>query len=191
MMEAEAEGGSNAAPLLIVRLAGDPVGKGRPRATIIRPRFKEPFISMYTPEETRKYEGLLRAKAIDAMDGREILSEPLTVLVFAYLPIPKSWSVRQHDNAVADILRPVAKPDGDNFLKIVLDAFNPYVDKATKIRIPVVWDDDLLVVDARVVKIYAKRSPGIIVEIRRAGPPPEPWKRRETRNTLDGAEISS
>lgn len=186
LMEHDARGGPEAAPLLVVRLAGDPVGKGRPRATIITPRFGQPFISMYTPEETRKYEDRLRAAALDARGRAPILSGALAVLVFAYFQIPKSWSERQHDDAIADIIRPLVKPDCDNILKAI-DAFNPYLDKRSGIRVPVVWEDDAHVVDARVVKIYAKRQPGLIIEVRNAGPPPQPWIRRNSNAGLDAA----
>jgi Holliday junction resolvase RusA-like endonuclease len=164
-----------ATPLLVVRLPGDPVGKGRPRSRIVKPKDNRPaFVHVYTDAQTREWEDNLRAAAIDAMAGRPILEGELEVVMFAYMRIPDSWPERRKAQARDGSLRPTSKPDLDNMLK-ALDAFNPYRDPRTKIKVPIVWRDDSQVVDSRVVKIYAQRQPGLIIEIRRAGPAPSPW----------------
>src|SRR5882757_5992070 len=94
-------GASNGAPIVVIRLAapptkkgkqGAPVGKDDPRSRIVQPkRGGSPFVIHYTGARTRDYEDLLRAAAIDAMRGKEILDGPLEVLIFAYFPIPDSW----------------------------------------------------------------------------------------------------
>lgn len=167
-------GGSDAAPLLVVKLAGQPIGKGRPRSRIVSPPGRPPFITVYTDAETRKYEDALRAAAIDAMAGRPILDGYLEVILFAYFTIPESWSEKKREAARIGLIRPDVKPDFDNIAK-TLDALSPYRDPRTKIKVPVAWRDDAIIVDARQVKIYARRKPGIIIEVRRAGPPPLPW----------------
>lgn len=166
---------SDSPPLLVVTLTGAPRGKERPRARIAKTSDGKQFISIYTPAETRAYENDLRASAIDAMRGKEIISGPVDVIVFAYLPVPESWSERKKAAARAGEIRPMTKPDGDNILKL-LDAFNPVKDKRTGTKVQIVWVDDTQVVDGRVVKLYARKTPGIIVEVRRAAEPPKPWQ---------------
>src|SRR5262249_4504648 len=166
--------GADQAPLLVIRLAGDPVGKERPRFRVVKPKRGPQFVHTFTSAKTRNYESALRAAAIDAMRGRQLLDGPLAILIFAYFKIPQSWPRRQVEAALAGDIRPTVKPDWENIGKTT-DALNPYVDPKSKIKVPIVWRDDALVVDGRVVKIYAQRRPGIIVEIRRAGAPPTPW----------------
>lgn len=163
------------APIVCVRWAGDPVSKGRPRARIAKTRAGLPFVHVYTDKETRDFEAAIRAAAFDAMQGRRVLDEPLAVTIFAYLPVPKSWSAKKQDAARAGLSLETGRKDIDNIGKAVMDALNPFRDPRTKIRIPVVWTDDSLVVDCRILKIFAKRQPGVIIEIRPAGPPPQPW----------------
>jgi Holliday junction resolvase RusA-like endonuclease len=67
------------------------------------------------------------------------------VHVVAYVPIPKGWSKRKHALALAGEIRPVTKPDWDNYAK-VCDALNS-----------VVWIDDKQVIDGRVEKFYSER----------------------------------
>lgn len=172
-------------PLVVIRYAGDPVGKGDPKSRIVRPRDGgKMFVMHYTDPEERAYAAALRAHAIDAMRGRPILDGPLELLMFAYYPVPKSWTVAEKDAASVDLRRPTGKPDWDNVGKFVGDALNPYRDPDTKILVPIVWRDDACVVDGRVVKLYAKKAPGLVIEVRRAGMPPSPWDstRKEDRS---------
>lgn len=170
LFDNDTERGPMTAPLVVVRLAGDPEGKGRPRARIVTPRGKPSFVSVYTPQATRDYEDRLRAAAIDAMAGRPLLEGPLDMTVFAFFPIPESWSIKKREAALAGDIRPTVKPDWENIGKLT-DAFNPVLDRRSKIRVRIVWGDDAQVVDGRVIKHYAKSQPGIVVEIRQAGPP--------------------
>lgn len=174
LIEDKGRGTPDGAPLLVVRLPGQPMGKGRPRSRIVDVPGRKPFVTVYTDSDTRKYEDALRAAAIDAMRGRPTLDGYLEVILFAYFTIPDSWSEKKKEAARAGIIRPDVKPDFDNIAK-TLDALSPYRDPRTKIKIPVAWRDDAIIVDARQVKIYARRKPGIIIEIRRAGAPPLPW----------------
>lgn len=155
-------GGPLAAPILIVRLAGPPEGKGRLRFRMVKPRGREAFASAYTPARTRHFEARLRDAALRAMGNRPLLEGPLAVTVRAFMVIPASWPRKKRQAALDGDLLPVGKPDADNILK-VLDSFNR--DKITGLGI---WNDDSQVTDARVIKTFAKRVPGLIVEIRRA-----------------------
>lgn len=167
--------GGNVEPLVVIRMGGAPVGKGRPRGRIVKPRSGGEFISFYTDSSTRNFENNLRAVAFDVMHGRPLLDGPLAVILFAYFAIPESWTKAKRHGALNGTIRPIGRPDADNLIKSALDALNPYRDPRTKIKVPVVWRDDSCVVDGRVVKLYAKKTPGIIIEIRRAGEPPKPY----------------
>ena len=120
---------------IIVRLAGVPCGKGRPR-------FVRQTGRVYTPAKTRSYEDALRSAAETEMVGRARLTGPVRVDVIACFPVPASWPRKKRADALSGALRPTTKPDADNLLK-VLDAFDA-----------VVWDDDKQVVFASVEKVY-------------------------------------
>jgi Holliday junction resolvase RusA-like endonuclease len=169
--------GERSDPLVVVSLPGQPQGKGRPRFRNVQTRDGRSFTTVYTPAETARYEAQLRAAALDAMRGKAILDGPLEVMVFAYFDVPESWSKAKRAAALAGDVRPTGKPDWENVCK-VLDAFNPYTDPRTKMKIPVLWTDDAIVVDGRIVKLYAVQRPGLVIEIRRAGPPPPRWRPR-------------
>lgn len=138
--------------MIVVFLPGDPRGKGRPRSTIIKPKFGNPFISVYTDEETRAYEKALKWSAKAAMKGNAPLDGPLRIVVTVSIKVPKSWSKKDRDRALSGVIRPTGKPDVDNYLKAI-DSLNE-----------VVWTDDSQVVDARVMKLYSE-SPSLHVEV--------------------------
>lgn len=134
---------------VVVTLHGVPVGKGRAR-------FVRSTGHAYTPARTANYEGELRAAGAEAMAGRPPIDAPLVVRVEAYLPIPASWSRKKHAQALAGLLRPTTRPDCDNYLKAALDGLNA-----------VVFRDDSLVVDSRIIKAYSDR-PRLVVTVEAA-----------------------
>jgi Holliday junction resolvase RusA-like endonuclease len=133
---------------IVIRLDGEPQGKGRPR-------FVRATGRAFTPASTRSYEAKLAYQAQEIMAGRPLLSGPLRVLVVACFPIPKSFSKGKRLDALQGIVYPTVKPDVDNLLKC-LDALNG-----------VVWEDDKLVVSAEVQKRYASQ-PCLEIEVRAA-----------------------
>lgn len=122
---------------IIIELAGEPKGKGRPR-------FTRAGIA-YTPAKTRSYEGMLRLAAQVEMRSRPPLEGPLLLYVQAYVPIPGSWSSKRQRLAAAGSILPTTRPDFDNYLK-TLDALNG-----------VVWRDDAQIVEQRFAKRYSER----------------------------------
>lgn len=126
-------------------LSGAPVGKGRPR-------FVKATGRAFTPERTVRYEDRLSIAAQSAMAGRPLLTGPLRVIVEAMMPIPVSKPKKWQAAALSGQIRPVSKPDTDNFAKM-LDACNL-----------VVWTDDSQVVDLRVVKFYSA-APQLRVQV--------------------------
>lgn len=132
-------------PLVSIRLAGEPQGKGRPR-------FVRQTGRVYTPAKTERYESELRLAAQDAMGRRVPYEGALAVTVRADMPIPQSWSGKKQRLAADGLLHPTKKPDADNFAK-GLDALNS-----------IVFRDDAQVVDLRVVKRYSTR-PAMTIEV--------------------------
>jgi Holliday junction resolvase RusA-like endonuclease len=137
---------------IVIRVAGEPQGKGRAR----------PFVNKYTkkmvfhrPDKTKNYETTLSLAAQDVMGERPPLEGPLEVELVAIFSIAPSWSKAKQRAAHAGTERPCRTPDADNILK-VCDALNG-----------IVWGDDRQIVDARVVKRYGT-TPGITVRVRPA-----------------------
>ncbi len=70
----------------------------------------------------------------------------MRVSIAAYLPIPTSWSGKRQRMAERGLIKPTKRPDCDNYLKAALDSCNG-----------IVFRDDSQIVDARVVKAYARK----------------------------------
>lgn len=134
--------------MIVVELAGEPKGKGRPR-------FSRKSGHAYTPGPTRTYESALRLAAERVMDGAPPLEGALSVNVFAFMPIPASWSQKKRAAAALNLTRPTSRPDWENIAKM-LDAFNE-----------IVWRDDKQVVEGTISKQYSDR-PRLRVEVRAA-----------------------
>lgn len=135
-----------------VSLLGQPIGKGRPR-------FNRKSGRAYTPERTASNAAMLRLAATEAMRGRELLDGPLRLHVYAELAIPASWSRRKRDGAILGIIRPIGRPDLDNIVKQVKDAFNGvvYVDDS---RVCVMVSRKLYGVQPKVVATVSPLPPG-------------------------------
>ncbi len=140
-------------PIFTMWAPGEPKGKGRPRARIIKPKGGQPFVSMYTPAETAEYEAELAAIAVEAWGSQPALGDALTAYIEVFVPIPASWSNRKRDAAASGELAPTSKPDGDNYAKLVGDALNK-----------IVWVDDSQIVMWQIFKSYSL-TPGIRVSV--------------------------
>lgn len=132
---------------IVVELLGDPIPKGRPRFRAITAKNGRSFVNAYTPAKTRAYETALAQQAKLAMRGRKPLDGPLKVTVTAFLAVPPSWSNKKRDAALAGILRPISRPDADNYGKTAWDALNS-----------IVWLDDSQIVNAHIIKLYAESA---------------------------------
>lgn len=113
-------------------VTGNPVGKGRPRATS-----RGGFVRMYTDAKTLGFEAAVADEASTAMRGFEVFETPMQMQLSAYYPIPKSWSKKKRQQAIDGEIYPNVKPDLDNVLKAVLDALNGvvYVDDSQVINL--------------------------------------------------------
>jgi Holliday junction resolvase RusA-like endonuclease len=133
---------------ITIRLAGEPLGKGRPRIST-----RNGMVRAYTPAKTRNYEAALRMAGQDAMAGRPPLEGAVSVLIVAALSIPDSMSKGKRLMALSGALHPTKKPDADNIFK-VLDGLNN-----------VVWTDDKNIVQADFRKIYSA-APHLTIQVR-------------------------
>lgn len=131
--------------MIEITLAGEPVGKGRPR-------FSRKSGTVYTPEKTARFEERLGWAAQQAMRGHTLLDGPLRVRMDAYVSIPKSMKKTVRAGALMGLVRPIKKPDADNFAKM-LDALNK-----------VVWVDDSQIVSLQVEKHYSD-EPRMVIKI--------------------------
>ena len=131
-------------------IPGEPVAKGRPRASSIggKPR-------LYTPTKTQTYENLVRMACVN------IVSRPVSgacrVEITAVLPVPMSWSKKRAAAAISGDERPTKRPDLDNFVKSILDGMNG-----------VAFADDSQVVEIAASKRYGDK-PGVWVSLTALG----------------------
>lgn len=123
-------------------IPGEVKGKARPRASFFggRPR-------LYTPKGTVDYENWVKL----CYKGT-LFNEPMEVSITAYFAIPKSFSKKKREEALAGTIRPTRKPDSDNIAKSILDALNG-----------IAYSDDSQVVLLKVEKVYGE--PKAIVEL--------------------------
>lgn len=125
---------------------GVPVAKGRPRMTT-----RGGFARTYTPAKTRSYEDAIRIEAALAMNGRRPVEGPVTLSVTAYVAMPKSLSRAKREAAIDGVLKPITRPDGDNYAKAALDGCNA-----------ILFRDDSQVTDLIVKKRYSA-DPRLVV----------------------------
>ena len=100
---------------------GQPVGKGRPRASS-----RGGFVRMYTDAKTLSYEAAIAHQASFAMSVWSVFDTAISLRVVAFYAIPSSWSKRKQLQALNGEVIP-GKPDLDNVAKAVLDALNGVV----------------------------------------------------------------
>ena len=128
---------------------GQPFGKERPRAAK-----RGKFMTLYTPQKTVNYEGLIAHTAMIAMVGRKLILGAVSVELDIRVSIPASWSKKRQAAAMRGEVAPTKKPDIDNVEKVLFDGMNG-----------VVWKDDVQAVEVRKCKRYAE-TPGVFVIVR-------------------------
>lgn len=104
---------------------------------------------IYTPKATKDYEALVALTCERLV--KQPYDEPLKVEIHVYKKPPTSWSKKRREFAVKNNTCVVVKPDVDNYAKSVLDGLNG-----------VLFTDDKLVADLRVVKRYAEEDYTVI-----------------------------
>ncbi len=138
-------------------IPGDPVAKGRPRATTINGMAR-----MYTPKKTANYESRVALVAQQAMDfyGLKPFGGPVELTFVAVFAIPKSWTKKR---LAAQKERPeyvTKKPDMDNLEKALGDGMNGVV----------FGDDSQIAQTGMCRKIYGE-TPAVHVTVRQLDMP--------------------
>lgn len=134
---------------IIIEIDGKPVAKGRGRIGKVN---GHPTI--FTPAKTRQNENLIKLAAMQAMNGRDPIEGAVEVFVHIYLDYPKAMSRKMRADAIYGWVRPVTKPDIDNYVKSALDGINTIVIK-----------DDNQVVVLHAYKIY-RSKPAMRIEVK-------------------------
>ena len=136
--------------MITFTIPGEPVAKGRPRATSINGRAR-----MYTPKKTVNYESMVALAAQQAMAGRALIEGPVELSFEARFSIPKSWP-KKRLAAQADYPEFVTKkPDLDNLVKALGDGMNG-----------VVFADDSQIAQNGVCRKVYGAVPGVTVTVR-------------------------
>lgn len=121
---------------------GEPVAQGRPRFST-----RGGFVKAYDPKKSRDYKNLIRTMAqevyVVAPDFKPFEGS-LVVLINVYRQIPKSFSKKKKEAAIAGLVRPVSRPDSTNYVKGVEDSISG-----------VLWKDDSQIVDLTCCKFYS------------------------------------
>lgn len=131
---------------LTFTVPGDPVGKGRPR-------FVRGTGRTYTPENTAKYENLVRLAFIQEHQGFTPINSAVEIIIRAFFQIPESWSKKKKTAAINGELLKTTKPDLDNIVKSITDGLNG-----------VAWTDDVLIHAINASKDYST-TPRVEVSI--------------------------
>ena len=147
--------------LIRIEVPGEPKGWQRAGKRVVRNKAGRHVAVSYTPNQTRAEQGAIKWFANVAMQGCAPLEGPLDLRVYAYMPIPASWSAKKQAAALSGLIFPTGKPDWDNIAKLVADAVNNLI-----------WRDDAQVVEAIVSKRYDAR-PRLVIEVRQILAPAE------------------
>ena len=101
------------------KVLGEPKGKQCSRLCKIQGQS-----IVYTPKQTTEYEQKIRASCKRLMSEKFPQGIPLEIKITALFSIPKKFNKEQREKSINGELLPTKKPDGDNVIKIVLDALN-------------------------------------------------------------------
>lgn len=118
-------------------IEGKPVAQGRPRFVK-----RGNFVQTYDPKTSKEYKTFLKNQ-VEKVE--ELFDCPMKFILRVYRSIPSGTSKVKAQLMEDGEILPITKPDVDNYLKGVLDAF-------TK----VLWVDDSLICDIEVIKRYSK-----------------------------------
>ncbi|CEG28107.1 RusA family crossover junction endodeoxyribonuclease [Bacillus sp. B-jedd] len=126
---------------------GEPVAQGRPRFSS-----HGGITRVYDPAKSRDFKKYVRLVASQHRPVK-LLQGPLKLFVTIYRPTLRKFSKKKLAAAEQGELRPITKPDVDNYVKAVKDACNK-----------VIWNDDSQVVDLYVGKYYSE-NPRVHIRI--------------------------
>lgn len=127
-------------------IEGIPQQQERPRAAYINKK-----IVLYDPPNSKKYKEFLK-KEIQKQEVK-LLTEPIKVKIHFFVPIPKSYTKKQHALIQENKLLPSKKPDLSNYIKLIEDAFNN-----------ILYKDDAQIIELIAKKSYSE-TPRIEIEV--------------------------
>jgi Holliday junction resolvase RusA-like endonuclease len=90
-----------------ITIPGKPMGKQRARMSFTTKR-------TYTPDETVRYENLIKMTYAEKYQNDQPYGGPIGITIFACMPIPQSWSKKKQIEMVGYPC--LTKPDTDNIL---------------------------------------------------------------------------
>lgn len=132
-----------------------PVPQGRPRFAR-----RGKFTQTYDPPKSKKFKGELAELAREQLTEHPFYAGkhvPIEVHLRFYIPMLKSFNKTKRDMALNGYLRPLTRPDIDNYLKGTLDGLNA-----------IFWEDDGQIVEIQAGKYYSD-NPRIEMEIKEIG----------------------
>lgn len=132
-----------------------PVPQGRPRFAR-----RGKFTQTYDPPKSKKFKGELAELAREQLTEHPFYAGkhvPIEVHLRFYIPMLKSFNKTKRDMALNGYLRPLTRPDIDNYLKGTLDGLNG-----------IFWEDDGQIVEIQAGKHYSD-NPRIEMEIKEIG----------------------
>jgi len=106
----------------VIVVPGEPIAQGRPKFST-----KDGYYRAYDPPASREYKQVVLLHALRQMRRREPMEGPLSLSVRVYRSVPTSWSEKRKRMAYAGQIRPVSRPDTDNYVKGVLDSLEGVV----------------------------------------------------------------
>lgn len=127
----------------------EPQQQERPRAT-----GRGRFIRVYDPPKTAKFKRELKQLARLEMRGKNKFDSAISVTIRFFRKVQKSVSKKEHARRTKGYVRPIVKPDLDNYIKSTLDALNG-----------IIWTDDATIVELNTSKWYAD-DPRIEIEVK-------------------------
>ncbi len=110
-----------------------------------RPKFStyNGHVSVRDPKESKDYKSFVRLVASDHAPAA-LITEPIRLTIDVYRKIPKSFSKKKTQQAIAGEIRPITKPDIDNLAKGIKDGLSK-----------VLWHDDSQVYELVARKWYS------------------------------------
>lgn len=132
------------AEIIALSVPGEPQGKQRPKWS---------KVGTYSPKKTVNYETYIKELFAVAYPDFEPVESALEMELTAGLLIPPSQSNRKKRLMEEREIRPTKRPDGDNVLKVVMDALEGLA-----------YKNDSQIVTALIEKYYTKK-PGLEIRI--------------------------
>lgn len=113
-------------PSVIIAVPGEPVAQGRPR--FFR---KRGIVKAYDPPRSAKYKSIIQKELQPLIANKDFkpFDGPCSLELCIFRSIPKGFSQKKKNAAANGEIRPITRPDMDNYVKGVLDALNGIVVK--------------------------------------------------------------